>query len=53
MKKFDAAYEFLKEMYSDDYFPDFLVDKIKAELENVIAFFGNRCYGRGTDSGEV
>ena len=38
MKKFDAAYEFLKEMYSDDYFPDFLVDKIKAELENVIAF---------------
>jgi hypothetical protein len=38
MKKFDAAYEFLKEMYSDDYFPDFLVDKVKAELENVIAF---------------
>ena len=25
-------------MYSDDYFPDFLVDKVKAELENVIAF---------------
>lgn len=38
MKKFDAGYEFLKEMYSDDYFPDFLVDKVKAELENVIAF---------------
>lgn len=38
MKKFDTAYEFLKEMYSDDYFPDFLVDKIKAELEKVVAF---------------
>ncbi len=38
MKKFDASYEFLKEMYSDDYFPDFLVDKIKAELEKVVVF---------------
>lgn len=38
MKKFDENYEFLKEMYSDGYFPDFLVDKIKAELENVVTF---------------
>lgn len=38
MKKFDENYEFLKEMYSDGYFPDFLVDKIKAELETVVAF---------------
>ncbi|MDE7267239.1 MAG: hypothetical protein K2N89_07230 [Lachnospiraceae bacterium] len=38
MKKFDETYEFLKEMYSDGYFPDFLVDKIKAELEKVVAF---------------
>ena len=38
MKKFDESYEFLKEMYSDSYFSDFLVDKIKAELEKVVAF---------------
>lgn len=38
MKKFDETYEFLKEMYSDGYFPDFLVDKIKTELEKVVAF---------------
>ena len=38
MKKFEETYEFLKEMYSDSYFPDFLVDIIKAELEKVVAF---------------
>ena len=38
MKKFDAAYDFLMEIYCDFYFPDFLVDKIKAELEKVVAF---------------
>ena len=38
MKKFDESYEFLKEIYSDSYFPDFLVDKIKTELEKVVAF---------------
>lgn len=38
MKKFDEAYEFLKGMYSDGYFPDFLVDKIKTELEKVVVF---------------
>ena len=38
MKKFDETYEFLKEMYSDGYFPDFLVDKIRAELKEVVAF---------------
>lgn len=38
MKRFDETYRFLKEMYSDGYFPDFLVDKIKTELEHVVAF---------------
>lgn len=36
MKKFDADYRMLAEMYEDDYFPDFLVDKIKVLLQNVI-----------------
>ena len=38
MKKFDADYPLLKEMYADDYYPDFLVDKIRDEIRNVIAF---------------
>lgn len=38
MKKFDAGYQFLKGMYNDGYFPDFLVDKIREELEKVVAF---------------
>ncbi len=36
MKKFDPQYVLLSEMYRDGYFPDFLVDKVKGELEGVI-----------------
>lgn len=36
MKKFDADYKMLADMYQDDYFPDFLVDKIKGLLQKVI-----------------
>ena len=36
MKKFDENYKLLEEMYTDDYFPDFLVDKIKALIMDVI-----------------
>lgn len=36
MKKFDENYKLLEEMYSDGYFPDFLVDKIKALMTKVI-----------------
>ena len=36
MKKFDADYIMLDDMYKDDYFPDFLVDKIKGLLQNII-----------------
>ena len=37
MSTFDADYQPLYEMYDDEYFPDFLVDKIKAELDKVEA----------------
>ncbi len=37
MKKFDENYVLLEEMYDDDYFPKFLVDKIKSLIEQVIA----------------
>ncbi len=38
MKEFDKSYKLLEDMYSDGYFPDFLVDKIKALIQNVIDF---------------
>lgn len=38
MKKFDADYQLLAAMYRDGYFPDFLVDKIKELMEDVITF---------------
>ena len=37
MSAFDADYQPLYEMYDDEYFPNFLVDKIKAELDKVEA----------------
>lgn len=38
MKKFDTEYKLLNDMYEDGYFPDFLVDKVKALIQNVIDF---------------
>ena len=36
MKAFDPYYKLLDEMYQDDYYPAFLVDKVKDELQKVI-----------------
>lgn len=36
MTIFDRNYRLLEEMYQDEYFPDFLVDKVKVELQKVI-----------------
>lgn len=36
MKAFDPNYKLLDEMYQDDYYPNFLVDKVKDELQKVI-----------------
>ncbi len=41
MKKFDPNYQMLAEMYQDDYYPDFLVDKISALLRKVVALLEN------------
>ena len=38
MTKFDADYQLLADMYEDEYFPNFLVDKIMALMQDVIAF---------------
>uniref|UniRef100_UPI003571213F DUF5713 family protein n=1 Tax=Paenibacillus marchantiophytorum TaxID=1619310 RepID=UPI003571213F len=32
------SFEYLKDMYNDGYFPNFLVDKVKAELVKVVRF---------------
>ena len=36
MKTFDSNYKLLDEMYQDDYYPAFLVDKVKDEFQKVI-----------------
>ena len=36
MKAFDPNYKLLAEMYEDDYYPAFLVDKVKDKLQKVI-----------------
>ena len=36
MKAFDRDYQLLSEMYRDEYYPDFLVDKVRDELRKVI-----------------
>ena len=36
MKAFNKDYKLLDDMYKDEYFPDFLVDKVKSEIEKVI-----------------
>ena len=41
MKAFDPNYQLLDEMYEDEYFPDFLVDKVKNELQKVIDLLEN------------
>lgn len=37
MKKFDESYVLLKDMVEDDYYPKFLVEKVKACITPVIA----------------
>ena len=41
MKAFDPNYKLLDEMYQDDYYPTFLVDKVKDELQKVIDLLEN------------
>ncbi len=36
VKAFNANYKLLDEMYQDEYYPDFLVDKVKGQLQKVI-----------------
>ncbi len=38
MKKFDENYILLQDMYGDEYFPEFLVDKIKELILKVVTY---------------
>lgn len=44
MKKLGADFAYLPDMYNDGYFPDFLVDKVKAEIEKVAVFLEDGCH---------
>ncbi|PZF73340.1 DUF5713 family protein [Taibaiella soli] len=37
-KKLSTDFEYLKDMYADDYFPDFLVDKVRDAIKKVVSF---------------
>ena len=37
-KKLPADFAYLKDMYEDDYFPNFLVDKIKEIIQTTVSF---------------
>ena len=39
MKAFDPNYKLLDEMYQDDYYPAFLVNKVKDELQKVCLLY--------------
>ena len=41
MKAFDPDYKLLDEMYQDEYYPDFLVDKVRDALQKVIDLLEN------------
>lgn len=41
VKKFDSNFKILEDMYKDNYYPDFLVDKIADEIKKVISFLEN------------
>lgn len=38
MKKFDEKYRLLASMYGDGYFPDFLVDKVRNLIQDMIRY---------------
>jgi hypothetical protein len=38
LKKLPADFVYVPEMYSDDYFPGFLVDKVKGALQETVTF---------------
>ena len=46
MKTFDPDYKLLDEMYQDNYYPVFLVDKVRDELQKVIDLLAGTSFRR-------
>ncbi len=44
MKKLNEDFVYLKDMYNDDYYPKFLVDKVKACIVEVVEFLEKEEY---------
>ncbi|MFC3746880.1 DUF5713 family protein [Paenibacillus sp. GCM10012306] len=44
MKTLDSNFQYLKDMYSDSYYPTFLVDKIKEQIVKVVLFLESGSY---------
>ena len=38
MKKFPEDFEYLKETYADEYFPKFLVDKLRQTIRGIVSY---------------
>lgn len=38
VKKLPNNFDYLTEMYEDDYFPDFLVDQLRDSIRKVVSF---------------
>lgn len=40
----EAHFNYLEDMYNDDYYPSFLVDKVKGEIQKVVRFLEDGSY---------
>lgn len=50
MKRFDEDYQLLASMYGDGYFPDFFVDTVKNQRQNVFDEIGSELETAARDS---
>ena len=46
MKKLPADFEYLKEMYADEYFPKFLVDKLRETVREIVSYLEKGPYSK-------
>ncbi len=53
MKKLPADFEYLKDMYHDEYFPGALVDKVRDLIKELVAFLENGEHSKGEIQSEL
>ncbi len=52
-KKLPSDFKYLEDMYKDEYFPNFLVDKVKYEIKKVVKFIESGEYTTGQIQSEL